>query len=213
MKKTTKHTDPEATTTPATADVQTQLGTLEKSLSSIVSLTKAQRKQLESRSANVPDALIEQMIQVATKSGGTVAGMPFDTDAATDVLTQVKAARAASASAGQIAQQMADSATSQRVVLANRVFGIYRALERIVGTPEGNSLLRTYQTMASTVKNRPRKPRKKKSTVAAASSGKQAQASSEQTSTPAPAESPAEAPVSAPAPAVPAAAAVGASHP
>jgi hypothetical protein len=108
---------------------------------------------------------------------------------------------------------MADSATSQRVVVADEVFGIYRSLERLVKTPKGNSLLRTYQTMASTVKNRPRKPRKKK-TAGTTSSGKKAAASSEQTSTPAPAESPAEAPVSAPAPAAPAAAAaVGASHP
>jgi hypothetical protein len=211
--KTTKHTSPEASTPPAIADVATQLGTLQKTLSPIVSLTVKQRGQLETRSANVPDALIEQMIEAADKNGGVLAGFSFDTAAASATLTQVKAARAAAASAGQIAQQMADSATSQRVVVADEVFGIYRSLERLVKTPKGNSLLRTYQTMASTVKNRPRKPRKKK-TAGTTSSGKKAAASSEQTSTPAPAESPAEAPVSAPAPAAPAAAAaVGASHP
>jgi hypothetical protein len=212
--KTTKHSSPEASTPPATADVATQLGSLQKALSPIVSLTVKQRGQLENRSANVPDALIEQMIEAANKNGGVVAGFAFDTAAASATLTEVKAARAAAASAGQIAQQLTDSATSQRVILANRVFGIYRAMERLVGTPEGNSLLRTYQAMASTVKNRPRKPRKKKTTAGITSSGKKAAASPEQTSTPAPAESPAEAPVSAPAPAAPAAAAaVGASHP
>jgi hypothetical protein len=37
-------------------------------------LTRKQRKQLETRSNSVPDALILKMIQVADKNGGQVAG-------------------------------------------------------------------------------------------------------------------------------------------
>jgi hypothetical protein len=191
-------------------DVTGQLGAIEKSLAPIVSLTKQTRKQLEARSRNVPDALIQKMIQIASNNGGLVAGMPFDVDAATAALSNVSNAVAAADSSRTIAQKMVDSSVQQRVVVADRTFAIYRALERLVKTPEGNSLLRTYEDMASTVKNRPRVPRKKKTTEPSASNA----TAPEPTAPPAP--SPAQAETAAPAAvAVPAAAAVasGASHP
>jgi hypothetical protein len=210
--KTKQAAAPAPTSSANNADIAQQLGAIEKSVAPIVSLTTKTRKQLEARSANVPDELIEQMIQVAMKNGGKVGNTSLDVDATNATLTDVKAALAAAASSRLIAQQMEDDATSKRATVSDEVFSIYTALERLVHTPAGNSLLRTYATMKATVKNRPRKPRKKK-TAGTSASGK-AQASSEQTSTPAPAESPAEAPVPTPAPAAPvAAAAVGASHP
>jgi hypothetical protein len=66
------------------------------------------------------------------------------------------------ASSRLIAQKVEDDSVQQRVIVADRVFAIYRALGRLVKTPEGNSLLPTYEEMALTVKNRPRVPRKKK---------------------------------------------------
>ena len=191
----------------SSSSVTDQLGALEKSLSSVVSLTKVARKQLEARSASVPDALIKKMIQIATKNGGVVAGMPFDVDAATATLTQVSDSQAAIDSSRTIAQKMRDSALQQRVQVADHAFGIYRALDRLVKTPEGNALLGTYEEMASTVRNRPRLPRKK--TAAKASATTPATATEP---TPAPEPPQATAPAAAPAAtAVPAAG--GTSHP
>jgi hypothetical protein len=153
---------PAGTATVSSTGVAAQLAAIEKGLVSIVSLTTKTRRQLENRSANVPDALVTQVAGIAAKSGGVVAGMPLDVNAALAILQDVKDARAAATAARQIAQQMDDYATQQRVVVSDRVFAIYRALGRLVKTPEGNSLLRAYEEMVTTVKNRPRKTRKKK---------------------------------------------------
>jgi hypothetical protein len=192
-------------TTVTSSNVTDQLGAIEKDLTDVVSLTKQERKQLEARSRNVPDALIQKMIQVARNNGGVVAGMPFDVDAASTALTEVSNAQAAADSSRTIAQKMVDSSVQQRVVVADRAFAIYRALGRLVKTPEGNSLLRTYEDMASTVKNRPRIPRKKKTAESPATTA----AATETTTSQAP--SPAQAEPAAPAAAA-ATAASGASH-
>ena len=197
------------TTQPAPAttniDVTGQLDAIEKSLDPVVVLTPKARKQLEARSRVVPDALIQKMIKIAGSNGGLVAGLAFDVDAASAALTNVSTAQAAADSSRTIAQKLVDSAVQQRVVVADRTFAIYRALGRLVKTPEGNSLLGTYKDMAATVKNRPRIARKKNT----AESSSPPATSPE--STPAPAPSPAPAQASAPAAtAVPAAS--GASH-
>ena len=191
----------------SSSSVTQQLAAIEKSIAPIVSLTKQQRRQLENRSANVPDALIQKMIQIATNNSGLVAGMPFDVNAASTALTQVSEAQAAADSSRTIAQKMVNSSVQQRVVVADRTFAIYRALGRLVKTPEGSSLLRTYEDMASTVKNRPRVRRKKAAEPSASNA-----TAPEPTAPPAP--SPAQAETAAPAAvAVPAAAAAsGASH-
>jgi hypothetical protein len=145
------------------------------------------------------------MIKIATDNGGVVAGMPFDVDAANAALSSSSKAQAAADASRTIAQKLVDSAVQQRVVVADRTFAIYRALGRLVKTPEGNSLLGTYKDMAATVKNRPRIARKKKTAAPSATPAATPEP------TPAPAPSPAPAQASAPANvAVPAAS--GASH-
>ena len=181
---------------------------IEKGLNAVVSLTAANRKQLESRSTKVPDALILKMIQVAKKNGGLVAGIPFDVTAAQGVLAQVTTLRAGVESSRSIAQKMSDQALQQRVTVADRTFGIYRALERLVKTPEGTSLLGTYETMAATVKNRPRIPRKKKP-VASSSAATPPAPAPTPTATPEPPQASAPPPTPEP---VAAPAASGASH-
>jgi hypothetical protein len=186
-------------------DVSAQLVAINKTLDPVVNLTPKARGVLENRSRVVPDALIQKMIKIATDNGGVVAGMPFDVDAANAALSSSSKAQAAADASRTIAQKLVDSAVQQRVVVADRTFAIYRALGRLVKTPEGNSLLGTYKDMAATVKNRPRIARKKKTAAPSATPAATPEP------TPAPAPSPAPAQASAPANvAVPAAS--GASH-
>jgi hypothetical protein len=204
MSKSKTVTQPAPVTT--NVDVASQLDAIEKSLGPVVSLTSKARNQLESRSRIVPDALIQKMIQIATNNGGLVAGMPFDVDAANAALTNVSKAKAAADASRTIAQKLVDDSVQQRVVVADRTFAVYRALGRLVKTPEGNSLLRTYEEMTTVVKNRPRIARKKKTAAASATPATTSE------STPAPAPSPAPVQASTPAVAEAPTAASGVSH-
>ena len=69
------------------------------------------------------------MIKIADQNGGLVAGMPLDTAAANAALTNVSDARTAAAASRAIAQKMDDDAVQQRVVVADRVFAIYKAAQ------------------------------------------------------------------------------------
>lgn len=148
--------------------VATQIGAFEKGLGlSAAGLTRAERVKLRTGSEHVPDALIELLATHAEENGGTIAGISFDAAAAREALTYVSATKPAVTAARRFAQRAEDKARQQRGPVADRSFGIYRALERFVRTPEGESLKDAYEKMRSLVRPRRKAARTTKASATA----------------------------------------------
>jgi hypothetical protein len=141
---------------PATAT--STIGGIASSLPNDVLEQKA-KKKLASRSENCPDTLIDLVIQVAQQNGGSVAGMPYDVQAAKDALTQVGDLQTQLNVARQLVQRLEDEVVQTRISVADPTFAIYTALRRLTKTAKYNSLLPAYQQMQEAVKNRPRRTR------------------------------------------------------
>jgi hypothetical protein len=208
-----KTNHPASATSSSSSSVADQLGAIEAGLATVNSLTAKQRDTLRSRSRSVPDTLIQMVIQLATKNGGQVAGIPFDVDAAQATLAQVSDAEASAGTSRTIAQKLEDGSLQQRIVVADRVFAIYRALGRLVKTPEGNSILGTYEEMTSTVRNQPRLRRKKAAEASSASPSTETAPAQSPAPAPSPVPAAAPAPATAQTQATVATAAGGAIHP
>jgi hypothetical protein len=156
MKKTKKPIPVDPTTS-----VGQQLGAIASNIASMPTLSEKQRKTLGTRSRRAPDALIELVLKLAESNGGQVAGIPIDVASARTTLTNVSAASGAASASRRIAAQMDDDALQQRVVVADRAFGIHMALRRFVNTPEGIPFQRASEEMASIIRNQPRLKRGK----------------------------------------------------
>jgi hypothetical protein len=145
------------------AEIAAQLAAIERSLGA-VSLPNESRRALEKRLARVPDALIEQVLQIAERDG-SVGNFQLDAAETRAILADVKVALAAAATARVIAQRLVDDAVSKRMPVADVAFGIYKGMRRMVHLPEGNALSGAFEDMKSLVRKqrapaRPRKPAK-----------------------------------------------------
>ncbi len=147
------------------AEIAEQLAAIERSLGAVVSLPTRSRRALEKRLARVPDALIEQVLQIAERDG-SVGHFRIDAAEARATLADVKVALAAAATARLIAQRLVDDALAKRMPVANEVFGIYRGLRRLVFLPEGQALQGAFEEMKSIVKKQRAPARARKSTKA-----------------------------------------------
>ena len=149
--------------------------------------TRVERVRTRTSSQHVPDVLIEMLATHAETNGGMVAGLPFDAAGARAMLAKVSTARSAATAARQFAQRVEDDAIQGRSDVADVAFGLYRALQRVVRSPQGKPEKDSYEKMRSAVRAH-HKARKTKGT----SSGAPAQAGS-----PAEAPSPVVAPAQA----------------
>jgi hypothetical protein len=126
-------------------------------------LTKVGRRRLRARNEIVPDALVELVSHLAEQGNGSILGVPFDAAAARATLDQTSDARTAILVGKQLLARMEDDLLQRRTTVADPVFALYVALRRLVKTKAGNPLAPAYAEMKAIVKNRPRKPRKKRS--------------------------------------------------
>jgi hypothetical protein len=159
MKKTT--TEHQTETAPNTS-VRDALSTIEGEITTLVTLNRKTRRSLATRSGRVSDVLINIVLQEAEKNGGQIAGITIDVPAAREALAAASESQESADSARRIGDRMEDDAIQHRVVVADRAFAVYTALRRLVHTPEGEPLARTYEEMASTVRKKRPKARAKK---------------------------------------------------
>jgi hypothetical protein len=147
--------------TPGAAPSATTASTLGGITTSLTgdALEKKARRQMASRSSRCPDELITLVSQLAEQSGGTVAGMPYDAQAAKDGLTQVSSLRTQLSVARQLVQRLEDEVVQTRISVVDPTFAIYAALRRLTKTAKGNALLPAYEQMQLALKNRPRRKR------------------------------------------------------
>jgi hypothetical protein len=147
------------------AEIAEQLAAIERSLGGVVSLPTRSRRALEKRLARVPDALIEQLLQLAERDG-SVGGFPIDAAEARATLADAKVALAAAATARLIAQRLVDDALAKRMPVADVAFGVYKGMRRMVLLPEGQALLGAFEDMKRLVKKQRAPARGRKSTKA-----------------------------------------------
>ena len=137
--------------------VVSEIAAIESGLGLTTSLTRSDRVQARQRSERVPDALIELLATIASQNEGLVAGMTFDAVEARATLAYASTARTNIQAARHLAQRMEDESIRKHTLLANRSFGMYRALARLVQTPEGEALRSLYEQMQSLVRPRGRR--------------------------------------------------------
>ena len=113
------------------------------------SLSNDERSKLRKKQDQMPDAFIEQVANLAMQHGGDVAGIAFDVDAAQTTLTRSRGARAVADVCRRLAQRVEDDAIPQRIIVAKRAMAVYTALRRLVGTPEGNPLMASFEDLAA----------------------------------------------------------------
>lgn len=122
---------------------------IEASLDLGASLSNDERSKLRRKQSQVPDAFIEQVANLATQHGGAVAGIAFDVAAAQTALTRSRGARAVVDACRRLAHRVEDDAIPQRILVAKRAMAVYAALRRLVGTPEGNHLMASFEDLAA----------------------------------------------------------------
>jgi hypothetical protein len=188
----------------ATDTVASTLSSIADQITS-VSLTKTDRRNLQSRNEIVPDELIELICHLADQGNGSILGIPFDATTARTTLAQTSATRTALSVGRQTLQRMEDDMLQTRATVADPAFAIYRSLPRLSKTKKGNALAPAFEQMKAIVKNRPRKRRNKKSDTSGTSkkkgsAAKAAAAVSTATTAPAPTPDTIAAPAASPAP-------------
>jgi hypothetical protein len=124
-----------------------KLTAIESSLNLSDGMTTSERAGQKSLSRNAPDKFIELVADLATQSGGSVAGIPFDAAAATAVLTYVSEAQKIADAANGLAQRVTDDSIQRRTAVSNDAFAVYSALGRLVRTTKGKPLRQKYEEM------------------------------------------------------------------
>jgi hypothetical protein len=166
--KTTNKKSKKKNSEPTTADgIVNQLAAIESSLNLSDGMTTSERKGQKSLSRNVPDKFIELVADLATQSGGSVAGIPFDAAAATATLTYVSEAQKIVDAAQGFALRVSDDSVQRRTSVSNDSFAVYSALGRLVRTTKGKPLRQKYEEMQRLV----RQPRKKATDTTATQTG------------------------------------------
>jgi hypothetical protein len=188
-----------ATKTPAPpGSIPAQLQAIEQTCGYGDTLSDKVRATSEGLIHRVPMSIIERIITLAVRGGGTVAGISFDPSAATSALAAADEADQVATAAQILARRAQDQSIRLRAGVSGNASAIRTALRGYVKTPQGASLASESEELSSLAKQHlaPRKARKTRAeNVAAATS----------TAAPAPAEpaTPATTPSTAPPPTAP----------
>jgi hypothetical protein len=180
MKKTaTKTHKTTSTAGPAgtsTSDVPAQLQALETSCGFGDPLPDATRTASEKLIRRVPASIVARVIALASRSGGTVAGIAFDPDTASAALTAADQADAIATAGQMLVRRAQDQSIRLRAGVTGDVSAIRTALRGYVKTAQGASLaqendeLRTLAKQA-TAARKARKTRAENAVTAASSPG------------------------------------------
>jgi hypothetical protein len=125
-------------------------------------LTIEQRRTLNAESAFVPNAFLEAVATSASVHGGTVAGLPFDANAAREAIARSAAAAGIVQWAHDFAQTVADDALRDRAAVASRAVRAYGMLAKYVETDEGAAMVGELAQMREIMKQSRRPSRRAK---------------------------------------------------
>jgi hypothetical protein len=139
MSKPTKTTHT-TTLAIATSDIPSQLQAIEQACGYGDPLPDASRKTSESLIRRVPSSIIDRILALAVRGGGTVAGITLDPDAAKAALTQADEADEIATAADMLARRAQDQSIRLRSGVAGNASAIRTAMVGYAKTSQGASL-------------------------------------------------------------------------
>ncbi len=139
MSKTTNTTHT-TTLASATSDIPSRLQAIEQACGYGDPLPDATRKTSEALIRRVPTTIIDRILALAVRGGGTVAGITLDPAAAKAALTQADEADEVATAANMLARRAQDQAIRLRSGVAGNASAIRTAMVGYAKTPQGASL-------------------------------------------------------------------------
>jgi len=128
------------TTTTTLSDVPLQLQAIESRCGYGDPLTDADRKTSLDLVRRVPSTIVERIIALAVRGGGSVAGIAFDPSGAKGALAAADEADAIAQAAQMLARRAQDQSIRLRTTVTGNVAGIRIALRGYAKTAQGKSL-------------------------------------------------------------------------
>ncbi len=129
-----------ASTTPASSPITAQIQAIEESCGYPPTLADEDRKASNALVRRVPASILERVITLASRGGGSVAGIKFDPAEAKAALAEADDAEAVATAAQILARRAQDHAVTLRAGVAGGASTIRTTLRGYVKSPEGASL-------------------------------------------------------------------------
>lgn len=123
----------------APSNAVASIDALSQSLGYAPAAAKAQLKLLQNRGTAVPVEVIKLLANLAEQNGGTVAGIPFDAQAARDCLARAEHARDVAKAARRLSQRAISDALQNLALVGDKSMGLTLALDRFVRDPQASA--------------------------------------------------------------------------
>ena len=130
----------EDTLASKTAEAVPTVQKIEDGLGLASALAVDQRRQLNGIIRGAPDDAIARVIALGLRHGGSIAGIPFDAEAAQSALADADGAFALSATLRTLASRLDDEGRRAKAGVAEQVTAIVMGLRGLVRTEQGKAL-------------------------------------------------------------------------
>ena len=117
---------------------------------------------------HAPDALVEGIASLASEHDGVLIGVPFDADAAREVIAYGAAARPLVRALRELATRLEDSVLVKRAEIVTQALAAYRAIGAVKGTPQGEPFAKELEDLRAIHRTWRPKSRKAKAAAKAA---------------------------------------------
>jgi hypothetical protein len=133
-------------------DVPAQLQAIEASCNYGDPLVDDARRKSQSVIDRVPSSIVDRVIALAARGGGSVAGITLDPDAAKQALADADQAEAIATSATMLARRAQDQAIRLRARVATQASAVRMSLRGYVKTEQGQPLVSENEELRSLAK-------------------------------------------------------------